>query len=80
MVKTELSRVPGMSSRTARIEFPPTLAYTLIALFILLYILIYVNAPILIWTVGDHDDGLDMAFGRHLSQGEWLGPYNQFTF
>ncbi len=79
MVKTELSRVPGMSSRTARIEFPPTLAYTLIALFILLYILIYVNAPILIWTVGDHDDGLDMALGRHLSQGEWLGPYNPFT-
>jgi hypothetical protein len=69
MVKTELSRVPGMSSRTARTEFPPTLAYTLIALFILLYILIYVNAPILIWTVGDHDDGLDMALGRHLSQG-----------
>ncbi len=31
------------------------------------------------WTVGDHDDGLDMALGRHLSQGEWLGPYNQFT-
>jgi molybdate transport system substrate-binding protein len=78
-VKTELPGVRGTSSRIARIEFPRTLAYTLVALFVLLYIVVYVSAPILIWTVGDHDDGLDMALGRHMSQGEWLGPYNQFT-
>jgi hypothetical protein len=79
MVKTELRGVRGILSRIARIEFPRTLAYTLVALFVLLYIVVYVNAPILIWSMGDHDDGLDMALGRHISQGEWLGTYNQLT-
>jgi hypothetical protein len=84
--RTKLSSLQGIlralraiSNRIAQIGFPRTLFYTLGALFVLLYIVVYVNAPILIWTVGDHDDGLDMALGRHLSQGEWLGPYNQFT-
>src|SRR5713101_75872 len=58
MVKTELRGVRGILSRIARIEFPRTLAYTLVALFVLLYVVVYVNTPILIWTVGDHDDGL----------------------
>jgi hypothetical protein len=78
-VKTELPGIRGTLSRIARIEFPRTLAYTLVAFFVLLYVVVYVNVPILIWSMGDHDDGLDMALGRHISQGEWLGPYNQLT-
>src|SRR5260370_22482785 len=62
--KTELPGVRVISSRIARIKFPRSLAHTLVALFVLLYIVIYVNAPILIWTVGDHDDGLDMELGQ----------------
>jgi hypothetical protein len=77
-VKTKWPGVHG-TSKIARIEFPRTLAYTLVAFFVLLYTVVYVNAPILIWSMGDHDDGLDMALGRHISQGEWLGPYNQLT-
>ncbi len=79
--KTVKTKSPGVNgtSRIAGIGLPRTLAYTLVAFFVLLYVVIYVNAPILIWSMGDHDDGLDMALGRHISQGEWLGPYNQLT-
>lgn len=43
-----------------------------------IYIFISVHTPIYIWDI-PHDDGLFMALGRHLAQGEWLGSFDQFT-
>jgi hypothetical protein len=45
----------------------------------LLYVFTRVNTPITVLVPAGHDDGLYMAIGRHLAEGRWLGPYDQFT-
>jgi hypothetical protein len=65
--------------RARDFKVPNGALVTFAALLLLSYIAIYLSTPILLWMTGESDDGLDMALGRHLWQGEWLGPYNQFT-
>jgi hypothetical protein len=43
------------------------------------YVIVYVNTPITIYANAMHDDGLFIALGRYLAEGQWLGPYNQHT-
>jgi hypothetical protein len=49
------------------------------AVLIVAYVVVRVNTPIAIRSVYIHDDALYMNLGRSLSQGHWLGPFNQFT-
>ena len=43
------------------------------------YTIVAVHTPLTIFTPAVHDDAWFIAMGRYLSEGEWLGPFNQFT-
>ena len=43
------------------------------------YIILSMNFPISIISHNIHDDALYMVLGQYLSNGDWLGPYNQMT-
>ncbi|MEA2905372.1 MAG: hypothetical protein QOI12_2759 [Alphaproteobacteria bacterium] len=58
---------------------PRPLIYGYLAVLNLIYLFVAVHTPITVYTGAPHDDTLFMTLGEHLSQGEWLGPYNQFT-
>src|SRR5689334_1498626 len=45
----------------------------------LVYVFVAVRVPIAVWATAPHDDTLFMLLGRYLANGDWLGPYNQFT-
>lgn len=45
----------------------------------IVYIAFSMHFPISIIAHNIHDDALYMSIGQHLSNGEWLGPYNQMT-
>jgi hypothetical protein len=44
-----------------------------------LYVFVAVHTPITLIPGLPHDDGLFMSLGRSLSEGHWLGPFDQFT-
>ena len=43
------------------------------------YTIVLAHTPITVHAIAPHDDGLFMRLGWYLSQGNWLGPFNQFT-
>lgn len=43
------------------------------------YVFVLVNSPLSLLPSAMHDDGLFLTLGQHLSDRQWLGPYNQFT-
>jgi hypothetical protein len=57
----------------------PWVVYLFMAILVTVYVIAYVNAPISIYATADKDDGMFITLGRHLANGQWLGPYNQFT-
>lgn len=44
-----------------------------------LYLIVIVHTPLSVRPTAGHDDGLFMKLGRFFAQGEWFGPYNNFT-
>jgi hypothetical protein len=46
---------------------------------ILLYLFVSTHTPLNVLAGAAHDDGLFITLGRYLSEGRWLGPFNQFT-
>jgi hypothetical protein len=60
-------------------RFSSRLLKAYIAVSVAFAILVFVNTRITVDTLAGHDDGLFMTIGRHLSQGQWLGPFNQYT-
>jgi hypothetical protein len=53
--------------------------YIFLAALNLVYIFVKAHTPIAVYPGAPHDDTLFMLLGNYLAQGEWLGPYNQFT-
>jgi hypothetical protein len=49
------------------------------AVLIVTYVITRVNTPISVRSINIHDDALYMNLGRSLSQGHWLGPFDQLT-
>jgi hypothetical protein len=45
----------------------------------LLYLVVALHTPVLLFALAPHDDGLFISLGQYLAQGKWLGPFNQFT-
>ena len=45
----------------------------------LLYLVVYMNAPVAVFANADHDDGYFLRTAQHLARGEWFGPFNQMT-
>ncbi|HKF93199.1 MAG TPA: hypothetical protein VKB96_01080, partial [Gammaproteobacteria bacterium] len=43
------------------------------------YVVLYVHTPLSINATYGHDDALYMTLGRYLANGQWLGPYSEFT-
>ena len=43
------------------------------------YVFVAVHTPMTVIPVAPHDDGLFVSLGRYLSEGKWLGPFNEFT-
>jgi hypothetical protein len=58
---------------------PRPVVYSYIIGLNLLYVFVAAHTPITVYPGAPHDDTLFMTLGQHLAQGEWLGPYNQFT-
>jgi hypothetical protein len=44
-----------------------------------LYVFVRVHTPLAIYPGAPHDDTLFMTLGKYLSEGNWLGPYDDFT-
>jgi hypothetical protein len=79
--EAETSLVERASRRLAALEAkaPHSLAYLYMGGLVLLYILVSLHTPLNVLANGVHDDGLFMSLGTYLSEGRWLGPFNQFT-
>jgi len=43
------------------------------------YTVLYLHTPLSINATYPHDDTLFMSLGRSLAEGQWLGPYTEFT-
>jgi hypothetical protein len=82
----ELSEETGTSARRRlgsadrlKLGRSLSLALFLAAVLIVVYVVTLVSTPISVRSAQPHDHGLYMSLGRYLSQGHWLGPFNQFT-
>ena len=53
--------------------------YTYMAVLSFLYVMVVVHTPMSLLPISPHDDGLFILLARHLSEGNWLGPFDQFT-
>src|SRR6266567_224094 len=42
------------------------------------YVFVYVHTPLAIF-FGPHDDSLYVKLGSYLAEGQWLGPFDQYT-
>ena len=60
-------------------RFQTPYIYATLAAVSIFYIFVVVHTPLAIWPTGVHDDGLFISLGRYISEGRWLGPFNQFT-
>jgi hypothetical protein len=61
-----------------RVDVPKPIFVGYMIVLILVYIVVATHTPLTIYS-GPHDDGLFLKLGRHLAEGEWLGPYNLYT-
>ena len=50
-----------------------------VTISVLFYFIVYINAPLAIEPTAAIDDGAFMTLGRYLAQGQWLGPFDQYT-
>jgi hypothetical protein len=55
------------------------LALFFATILIIAYVVILANTPIAIRSANIHDDALYIDLARYLSEGRWLGPFNQYT-
>ncbi len=55
------------------------IALAYVAGMLLLYLVVALHTPVMLFTSAPHDDNLFISLGRFLTQGKWLGPFNQFT-
>ena len=60
-------------------RFQTPYIYATLAAVSIFYIFVVVHTPLAIWPTEVHDDGLFISLGRYISEGRWLGPFNQFT-
>ena len=66
-------------NRVLYIRVPKWLVYTYVMTLVSAYIFVTVHTPMAIQPDGAHDDEFYMSHGRYLAEGEWLGPFSQFT-
>jgi hypothetical protein len=71
--------VKRIVARLLYAEVPHAAVYLYAGSLILLYIFVSVHTPLNIRADGPHDDGLFISLGLYLSEGQWLGPFDQFT-
>ncbi len=58
---------------------PAWVIYVYVIALTLSYIVVLAHTPLALNPTAVHDDGLFMRLGSYLSEGKWLGPFNQFT-
>ena len=58
---------------------PKQIVIGYVAVLSALYIVVATHTPIVVHPLARYDDGLFITLGRHLAEGEWLGPFSQFT-
>jgi hypothetical protein len=68
-----------MIGRALYSRVPLVIVYACVIVLVLSYVIVLVHTPMTIYAAAPHDDGLYIALGRYLSEGKWLGPFNQFT-
>ena len=70
------------ASRTTMLvsaEVPNAVVYLYFGSLILLYVIVAVHTPMTLYADAGHDDALFALLGRYLAEGQWLGPFSQFT-
>ena len=60
-------------------DVPNWLIYSYIILLVLVYLFVVTHTPLAVQPDGVHDDEFFMSKGRYLAEGDWFGPYSQFT-
>lgn len=70
---------PRGLARLLYIDLPRGLIWAYTAALCLLYIFVAVHTPLGVLADATHDDGLFISLGRHLANGDWLGPFSQYT-
>ena len=61
------------------VRFPVPIVFGYLALISLAYVFVVAHTPMSILAEGVHDDAFFMGRGRNLVEGEWMGPFSQFT-
>jgi hypothetical protein len=70
-----ITRLPDV----VRVDVPKPIFVGYMIVLVLVYVVVATHTPLTVNTAYPHDDGLFMKLGRHLADGEWLGPYNVYT-
>ena len=65
--------------RVLYVEVPRPVVWLYAGALCALVVFVSVHTPVTLYPGAPHDDGLYMSLGRYLSEGSWLGPYNEFT-
>ena len=60
-------------------DVPNAVVYLYLGSLILLYVVVAVHTPMTLYADAGHDDALFALLGRYLAEGQWLGPFSQFT-
>jgi hypothetical protein len=74
-----LISVTETAARFINLRAPAFLVYSYVIGLCFFYSIVMVHVPMAIDTDAIHDDALFLSLGRFLSEGHWLGPFNQFT-
>ena len=65
--------------RLVNLRAPNFLVYSYVVGLCVVYAIVMVHIPMGINPTAGYDDNLFMSLGRYLSEGNWLGPFSQFT-
>ncbi len=71
--------MPGGDGASSGVIRYRAVATGLLIFACLLYVVVYVNAPIAVFANAVYDDTFFVRAGQHLASGEWLGPFDQMT-
>ena len=76
---SNLAGIAESAVRLVNLRAPIVLVYSYVIGLCLIYAIVMVHIPMGINPNAGHDDNLFMSLGRYLSEGDWLGPFSQFT-
>lgn len=84
-MKNKILRTPYFAGitksamRLMNLRAPIFPVYSYVIVLCCVYAIVVVHTPMTLYPGAQHDDGLYMKLGQSLSEGNWLGPFSQYT-